>query len=98
MYASIRKAQVIPGVKEQFVKQVREGFLPIMHQIPGFVTYYLVDTGPDSYASVTLFADKAGAEEAGKRAAEWSQTNMAPLMAAPLDVLVGEVVIIDGKG
>ena len=97
MYASIRKAQVIPGVKEQFVQQVREGFLPMMRELPGFLTYYLVDTGPESYASVTLFADKAGAEEAGKRAAEWSQTNMAPLMAAPLDVLVGEVVVKEGK-
>jgi antibiotic biosynthesis monooxygenase len=93
MYASIRRAKGKPGATAEITQKVRDGFVPITSQVPGFVAYYLVDLGDDSVMTVSIFKDKAGAEESGRRAADWVKENLAPLMAAPLEILVGEVAV-----
>jgi hypothetical protein len=52
-----------------------------------------VDIGTDKAVTVSIFNDKAGAEESGRRAQAWVSENLAPLMAGPLEVMVGEVAI-----
>ena len=93
MYASVRIATAKPGRMAETIKKVNEGFVPIISQSPGFVTYYLVDIGNDKAVTVSIFNDQAGAEESGRRAQAWVSENLAPLMAGPLEVMVGEVAI-----
>ena len=93
MYASVRIAKAKPGMMAETIKKVNEGFVPIISQVPGFVTYYLVDIGNDQAVTVSVFNDKAGAEESGRRAQAWVTENLAPLMAGPLEVMVGEVAV-----
>jgi hypothetical protein len=71
MYSSIRRANGKPGTVPEVIRKVKEGFVPIASSVPGFVAYYLVDIGNDSVMTVSIFQDKAGAEESGKRAADW---------------------------
>ncbi len=91
MYASIRRANSKPGKVPETIQKVKEGFIPIVSGVPGFVAYYLVDIGNDTVMTVSIFKDKAGAEESGKRATDWVKENLAPLMAGPLEIMVGEV-------
>jgi hypothetical protein len=93
MYASIRRSNGKPGTVPEVIRKVKEGFVPITSSVPGFVAYYLVDIGNDSVMIVTIFQDKAGAEESGKRAADWVREKLAPLMAGPLEIMVGEVAV-----
>ena len=93
MYASIRRGKTQPGAAGQIAERAAEGFAPIVSKVPGFKHYYLVDLGDDMVATVSLFADKAGAEESGRRAADWVRENLAPLMAGPLEIMVGEVLV-----
>lgn len=93
MYASVRLAKAKPGKMAETIQKVNDGFVPIISQVPGFVTYYLVDIGNDQAVTVSVFKDKAGADESGRRAQEWVKENLAPLMAGPLEVMVGEVAV-----
>jgi hypothetical protein len=93
MYASIRRAHSKPGSTSEIIRKVKEGFIPIVSSVPGFVAYYLVNIGEDTMMTVSIFQDKAGAEESGNRAADWVKADLAPLMAGPLEIMVGEVAV-----
>jgi hypothetical protein len=51
-------------------------FVPLMESVPGFVTYFgSVDPAAGNGIYIGVFADKAGADESNRRAAEWLETN-----------------------
>lgn len=93
MYVSIRRGEVNPGVAAEIARKVEEGFVPIISQVQGFQAYYMVDLGGNMLATVSVFEDKAGAEESNRRAADWVKQNLVPLMASPLEIMTGEVVV-----
>jgi len=49
--------------------------------------------GDDATASVSVFADKAGADESNRAAAAWLAENLPDLGVAPPQVTAGEVLI-----
>lgn len=91
MFASIRRYQVTPGATDELLRRVRDGFVPIISQAPGFVAYYALDAGNDVVASVSVFQDQAGADESNRMAASWVQHEIAGLMAGPPEITAGEV-------
>jgi heme-degrading monooxygenase HmoA len=70
MHAAVRIYQVDPGSVDEFEMLVNETFLPIIKEAPGFQAYYSLDTGDGRIASVSVFDDRAGAEESTKMAAD----------------------------
>jgi len=82
-------------VKEEYLaseisQSVAEGFLPIVEQVPGFVTYFVIaDDDQHSWISVGIFADKAGADESTERAKAFGQQGTD-------DMIDGDPVIIEG--
>ena len=93
MYASIRRGKANPGATAEIAQRVKDSFVPIISQVPGFVAYYVVNLGDDMLATVSIFENQAGAEESARRAADWVKQDLAPLMASPLEIMVGEVVV-----
>jgi hypothetical protein len=61
----------------------------IMHSVPGFLTYGIMDTGGGAI-SVTTCEDKAGTDESIARAAEWIKTNLPEAKIAPPRIIEGE--------
>jgi hypothetical protein len=93
MYMAIRKYQTTTGASiQEIVQRVQEGFVPIISQNPGFVAYYILDTGSETVASVSLFQDQAGADESTRRASEWVRQNLTSLLQLPAQLTAGEVV------
>ena len=90
MYAVIRRYQFDPKSTGEIDRQIREGFVPLIRQTPGFVAYYWLDTGGGVGASLSVFQDKAGAEESVRLAADWTQKNLAGLLGKP-EITQGEV-------
>ena len=90
MFISIRKYKV--NSASELAKRVNEGFLPIISKGPGFVSYYLLHSGDNVVASVSVFETQAGAEESNKLAADWVSKNVAELITggAP-EITAGEV-------
>ncbi len=96
MYISIRKYKVTSA--EELAKRVNTGFLPIISKGPGFISYYLLSSGDNVVASVSVFETQAGAEESNKMAADWVSKNVAELVTggAP-ETTAGEVSAHSGK-
>ncbi len=91
MHAAVRIYQVDPGSVDEFRRGVNEGFLPIIKDASGFQAYYALDAGMGRLATVSVFEDRAGAEESTRMAADWIRENMASLFPDPPEVLEGEV-------
>ena len=91
MYAAVRRFE---GVTDsQKVAQVaKEGFVPIISEMPGFVAYYLVDAGDGVTVSTSVFEHKDAEEQSTYRAGEFVAEHLAPLMPNPPQVTSGEVV------
>ncbi len=95
MHAAIRQYQVDPGSVDEIRRGVNEGLLPKIKEVYGYQAYYAVDAGGGRIASVSVFEDRAGAEESTRLAADYIRQNMASLFPNPPEVLEGEVVVHD---
>ncbi|HEY8130039.1 MAG TPA: hypothetical protein VIF39_15220, partial [Hyphomicrobium sp.] len=72
-------------------KMVREEFVPIIKQAKGFVRYYWLDTGKGEGASVSVFEDKAGADESVHLAADFVKNHMSKLVTQKPEIIEGPV-------
>ncbi len=91
VHAAVRIYQVDPDSVDEFKRKVNEDFLPISKEASGFRAYYALDAGAGRIASVSVFDDRAGAEESTRMAADTIRQNMARLAPDPPEVLEGEV-------
>ena len=93
MYAVVRN---YTGEASDVVEQARqrEGSLKeLMRGIDGFVAYYVIDTQGGGVASVSVFEDRAGAEESTRAAGKWIREHIADWVPNPPTVIQGEVAI-----
>jgi hypothetical protein len=93
MYAVIRN---YTGEASDVVEQVsrrERGITELMRGIDGFVAYYVIDTQGGGVASISVFEDKAGAEESTRAAGVWIRENIADWVPNPPTVIQGEVAI-----
>ena len=93
MHLTIRRYKLAKGASvDDLARQVNDVFIPVLSKSPGFQAYYAVDLGHGEVASVSVFDDKAGAEESTQRAADFVKNKVAPLVTAPPVITMGEVV------
>ena len=92
-YAIIRRYEGLdPRTIDEVRRRVNEGLLPIISQIPGFLAYCALHTGGDVVASVSIFEDRAGADESTRRAAGWVKEHLADLVPHPPQFTAGTVI------
>lgn len=93
MYIAIRRYEVDPADADEITRHVDEEFVPLIKEATGFRGYYWVDGGGGTMASVSVFDDRAGAEESVRLAADYVREHLAPLLPQPPQVTAGEVRI-----
>ena len=98
MYAVIRRYNIAPGSAGTITQKVNEGFLPLISQAPGFVSWHLIDPGDGTIASISIFEDKAGAEASTKTSTDWVRQNLASLIRTAPVIVTGEIVAQAGAG
>jgi hypothetical protein len=96
MFAAIRRYHTDPDSLDEVVRQVNEGFVPLISDMPGFVAYIALDAGQGEYGTVSVFEDQASAEESNRVAEEWVKENLGELLPNP-DYAAGEVVAYKAK-
>ena len=96
MYAAVRRYEGITDDSEAG-RLVRESFLPLLENVPGFIAYYWVDAGEGVMASLSVFEDKAGADRSVEVAHEWILDNAPNLFPNPPQVTEGLVVASDTR-
>ena len=82
MFAAIRYYQADPPSVDEVVRQVQEGFVPLIRDTPGFVSYFLLipSEREDEIVSVSVFEDRRGAEESNSEAADWVAQKLSGLL------------------
>ena len=96
MYAAVRRYEGITDDAEAG-RLVGESFIPLLEDVDGFIAYYWIDAGDGVMASLSVFEDKAGADESVKLARKWVQENAATLIPNPPQVTEGSVVASDTR-
>ena len=91
MYAVIRHYHFKPEDGKKIDNIVQEGFVPLLKKAKGFVRYYWLDTGNGEGASLSVFKDKAGADESIRIAAEFVKAQMSTLLTQKPEVIEGPV-------
>ena len=92
MHVTIRHYQMKAGsLDDALLRRVNEGFIPIIKKAPGFLAYYVVDSGGDTLTTVSVFEDRAGAEASNRRAADWVKQNLASAFPNAPQIIAGEV-------
>ena len=91
MYAVVRRFEGVTDTQE-VARIVKEGFVPIISEMPGFVAYYWVDAGDGVIVSTSVFEHKDAEEQSTFRAGEFVAEHLAPLLPNPPQVTAGEVV------
>ncbi|GIK41815.1 MAG: hypothetical protein BroJett011_56480 [Chloroflexota bacterium] len=92
MYAVTQRYHFDPNASEEINRSIQAGLVHFIQKAPGFVAYYWLDTGEGAGVSMSVFEDKAGAEEAVRLAASYVQKHLAALLGKP-SIVQGEVRI-----
>jgi hypothetical protein len=83
MYAVIRRYVFNPIHAEEINRKVREGFVPLIKETPGFISYYWLDSGQGTAASVGVFMEKARSEESIRLAEEFVHRELGDMLGTP---------------
>ena len=78
MYAAIRQGKAKAGKAEELARTIKEGAIPIISDVPGFMAYYVVYAPDDTVTAISIFNDYAGAEESNRRALAWIEQILHP--------------------
>ena len=55
MYAAIRQGKAKPGKAEDLTTRIKEGVIPIVSDVPGFVSYFVVYAPNDIVTTISVF-------------------------------------------
>jgi hypothetical protein len=94
MYAAIRHYKIDASRVDEAIKQVTEGFRPIISQAPGLVEYFGIKT-PDGVVSVSIFDSRESLEASARLAQSWVREHMAPFVTSASEALAGDVILDD---
>ncbi len=91
MYAVIRHHKVKGPHADALARQGKEDFVPIIRQMPGFIGYTII-VSDDLVSTISIFEDKAAADESTRRAVAWAADTITDF-DVPTEVIEGNVVV-----
>ena len=91
MFAVIRHYRFNPKDSDEIDRGIREEFVPIVKKAKGFVRYYWLDSGEGDGASLSVFKDKAGADESVRLAADYVKEHLSKLLTQKPEIIEGPI-------
>jgi hypothetical protein len=95
MFATVRRYEGIDASKmDELTKKVGESLAPKLSKLPGFSSYFLIDTGNGVMSSIGLFDTSTQANESTRVASEWVRDEkLENILKSPPKVTEGEVIV-----
>jgi hypothetical protein len=93
MYAAIRQGKAKTGMAEELACRIKEGAIPIISDVEGFIAYYVVYASDDTVTAISVFNNHAGAEESNRRGLAWVEQNLAPPLIGPATAVADPVIV-----
>ena len=97
MFTSIRKYTVKRGSAEELARRVRDGFVPLIRQMEGFRSYYLLDGCPDVLITISMFDSADEAFASNEISANWVRNNVLEFTKGMPEVMIGNALIVEIK-
>jgi hypothetical protein len=97
MFTSIRKYTVKRGSAEELARRVQESFVPLIRQMPGFQSYYLLDGGLDVLITISMFDGMDEAVASNAISADWVRNNVLEFTKGMPEVMIGNALIAEAK-
>ena len=93
MYAAIPQAKARSGTAEELTPRIKEDVIPIISDVQGFRAYYVVYAPDDTVTAIGIFNNFEAAEESNRRALDWIEQNLGPLLTGPVAVAAGPAIV-----
>jgi hypothetical protein len=94
MFAAVRYYRTTSDSIDEVIGRIREGFVPVIRDTPGFVAYLVLAPRDNEIVSVSVFEEQQSAEESNRKAEEWVSQNLSELLPEP-EFADGEVVVYE---
>jgi hypothetical protein len=91
---SVRRYRV-HGSAAEASRRIEQDFIPLISKRPHFHAYYVLDPGEGMLVTVSLFAERVGAEESNQLAAEWVARHL-PALVSLQETTIGDVTVRAG--
>ncbi len=91
MFLSIRKFSNVKN-HDEVIKKVEGELLPVLRDMPGFISYYATKFENGDLGSIGIYETKANADSASEKAMGWVKQNLAEHLPGEPMVLRGEVL------
>ena len=93
MYVTVRRSKHFGGTDE-IARRAREGLVPTLKTLPGFVSYDILSLEDNVVMGITIFDNESSAEEANKSFVLWArEQDLRSLLTGPHEVLSGEALV-----
>jgi hypothetical protein len=79
MYAVIRHYRIDKRHSNEIDQKIRDGFTQIIEKAPGFISYSWVNNGEGDATSVSVFEEKAQAQDSTRLAARFVKEHLSKL-------------------
>jgi hypothetical protein len=73
-------------------RRIEQDFVPLISRRPHFHAYYVLDPGDGMLVTVSLFAERGGAEESNRLAADWAARHL-PALVSLEETTMGNVTV-----
>jgi heme-degrading monooxygenase HmoA len=95
MFTTIRKYNIRRGSADELARHVREGFVPLIRQMEGFRSYYLLDGGPNVLITISRFNSAEEAFASNEKAADWVRNNVLEFTKGMPEIMAGQTLIAE---
>ncbi len=95
MYAAIRRDIRATRTADDLVRAAR-ALSAAFGQIPGFISWVLLESGDDALVSVSVCEDAAGLDHAGRLLTEWLDGQRVTPADRQPEIITGEVILQKG--
>jgi hypothetical protein len=93
MFTTIRQYRCDPAQTAEIAHRADEAFADRLAAQEGFVAYEMIDAGDGMVFTVTVFADREGAERSSELAAEFVRTSLAGFELERISAHTGELIL-----
>ncbi len=96
MYIVIRRYDLIPETREEFIQRVQERLVPLLNRVPGFRAFTLLESGDNNVTFISAFSTLADARASVRLTNDWHDEQLNVFIQGYTRIAAGEVRVQKG--
>ena len=92
MVITIRSRKIASGPVDVLMHTLDKEFVPVISKEPGFVAYYVIDSGNGSVTAISVFEDSTTSQISNLLAETWISEHLGHMVPGMADVISGPVM------